>query len=85
MPWTMTGTSQLDARRSIGRSPYRLTLDERRALIGKYIALEIYTPREIPLRRIEAFGDSLAECVRELKARGLDPALFEFTRLEPPY
>lgn len=81
----MTSTSQLDARRWIGRSPDRLTLEERHALTGKYIALEIYTPREIPLRRIEALGDSLAECVRELRTRGLDPALFEFTRLEPPY
>jgi hypothetical protein len=75
----------MDPRLWIGRSPDRLTLEERRALIGKYIALEIYTPHETPLRRIEAFGDSLAECLRELKARSLDPALFEFTRLEPPY
>jgi len=81
----MTATSQPDARRWIGRSPDRLTLVERRALIGKCIALEIYTPRETPLRRIEALGDSFEECARELKARGLDPALFEFSFLEPPY
>ncbi len=85
MPWTMTATSKPDARAPIGRSPDRLTLGERLALTGKYVALEIYTPREIPLRRIEALGDSLAECVRQLKARGLDPACFEFTRLAPPY
>jgi hypothetical protein len=81
----MKAASQPDASRWIGRSPDRLSLEERRALIGKYIALEIYTPREIPLRRIEALGDSLADCARELRARGLDPALFEFTMLEPPY
>ena len=53
--------------------------------MGKYIALEIYTPDDLPLRRIEAIGDSVQECVRQLVARGLDPVRFEFTRLGPPY
>jgi hypothetical protein len=69
----------------IGRSPERLTLEERFALAGKYVALEIYTPQAIPLRRIEAIGDSTGECLRELTSRGLDPARFEFTRLTQPY
>ena len=69
----------------IGRSPERLSLEERFALAGKYVALEVYTPQAIPLRRIEAIGDSTGECVRGLKARGLDPARFEFTRLTQPY
>jgi len=69
----------------IGRSPERLTLEERFALAGKYVALEIYTPQTIPLRRIEAIGDSTGECLRELTSRGLDPARFEFTRLTQPY
>ena len=69
----------------IGRSPERLSLEERFALAGKYVALEIYTPQAIPLRRIEAIGDSTGECVRGLKSRGLDPARFEFTRLTRPY
>ena len=62
-----------------------MTLAERLALAGKYIALEIYSPEALPLRRIEAIGDSLAECLRNLQARGLDPRRFEFTRLAKPY
>ena len=48
-----------DPQRAIGRAPERLNLDERLALTGKYIALEIYTPEALPLRRIEAIGDSV--------------------------
>lgn len=75
----------MDSQRAIGRSPDRLTLSERNALTGKYIALEIYTPENLAYRRIEAIGDSLAECVQMLKSRGLDPEKFEFSRLPPPY
>jgi len=71
--------------RAIGRSPDRLTVEERLQLAGKYVALEVYSPETLPLRRIEAIGDSLEDCVSMLKARGLDPAHFEFTRLAPPY
>lgn len=69
----------------IGRSPDRLTIAERRALAGRYIALEVYTPEALPLRRIEAIGGSVAECVRQLRERGLDPTRFEYTMLEPAY
>ena len=54
----MTATAK-DTEQAIGRSPDRLSLDERVRLAGKYIALEIYTPEGAPLRRIEAIGDSL--------------------------
>jgi hypothetical protein len=74
-----------DPQRAIGRSPDRLNLEERLALIGKYIALEIYTPDDLPLRRIEAIGNSMEDCVRQLADRGLDPMRFEFSRLSPPY
>jgi hypothetical protein len=70
---------------AIGRNPDELTLPERAALAGKFVALEIYTPDTLPLRRIEAVGDSIAECVRTLKTRGLDPANFEFDLLKAPY
>jgi hypothetical protein len=70
---------------AVGRSPDRLTLAERFALAGKFAALEIYTPAATPLRRIEAIGASLEDCVRQLAARGLDPAHFEYVRLTPPY
>ena len=71
--------------RALGRSPDELSLEDKIALTGKYIAMEIYTPQALPMRRIEAIGDSLAECIRMLKSRGLDPVLFEFTRLPAPY
>ncbi len=81
----MAPASRFNARRVIGRSPERLTLEERFALAGKYIALEIYTPATIPLRRIEAIGDSAEGCMQELRSRGLDPRRYEFDRLTPPY
>jgi hypothetical protein len=68
----------------IGRSADTLSLRERIAVAGKWIALELYTPRTIPLRVIEAIGDSPAECIRILRERGLDPAQFEFSPLKPP-
>jgi hypothetical protein len=80
----MTASAK-DRERAIGRSPERLSLDERIQLTGKYIALEFYTPETLPLRRIEAIGESLQECVSTLKSRGLDPARFEYSRLAPPY
>ena len=81
----MIASAVKEPQRAIGRSPDRLDLYERRALTGKYIALEIYTPEDLPLRRIEAIGDSVQECMRQLAARGLDPIRFEFSRLGPPY
>ena len=80
----MTASAK-DRERAIGRSPDRLTLEERIQLAGKYVAMEVYSPETLPLRRIEAIGDSLDECVRMLKSRGLDPSRFEFTRLALPY
>lgn len=71
--------------RAIGRPPERLSLPERLALVGKYIALEIYTPENLAERKIEAIGDSLEDCVCMLVSRGLKPENFEFTRLPPPY
>ncbi len=67
--------------RALGRSPEQLSLEEHTALAGKTIALEIYTPETLPLRRIEAIGDSVGECVTMLRARSLDPRKFEFTRI----
>jgi hypothetical protein len=81
----MAAATTGDPRNVIGRSPDALTLAERLALAGSYVALEIYTPENLALRRIEATGDSLDACVRLLKERGLDPRNFEFTRLAWPY
>lgn len=63
----------------VGREPERLSINERRALLGRWIALPVYTPARMPLRRIEAVGNSPADCIRELRARGLSPAEFEFS------
>lgn len=69
----------------IGRPLDSLSIDERKAAAGYYAALEIYTPQTLPLRRIEAVGPSAAECIAQLRARGLDPTRFEFVRLKPAY
>ncbi|MEO8592678.1 MAG: hypothetical protein ABI759_05120 [Candidatus Solibacter sp.] len=81
----MSVTAAQDPRQAIGRSPEQLTLVERFALAGKTVALEIYSPDTLPLRRIEAIGTSLDACVRMLRERGLDPRSFEFVPLAPPY
>ena len=81
----MTSSAAKDPRQALGRNPDRLTLEERFALAGKFIALEVYTPETLPLRRIEAVGGSMEECVRMLQGRGLDPRQFEFTVLSRPY
>ena len=81
----MTVSAAKDPKRAIGHAPEDLNLDQRLALSGKLIALEIYSPATLPLRRIEAIGDTVAECVAQLRGRGLDPENFEFSRLLPPY
>ncbi len=65
----------------IGRSPDRLSLVERRNFAGLWVALELYTPETLPLKRIEAAGRSVVECAKQLKSRGLDPLNFEFVAL----
>jgi hypothetical protein len=82
---SMTVSAAKHLSKAIGQSPEALTLEERLALAGKIIALEVYSPATTPLRRIEAIGDSAAECIVQLHSRGLDPANFEFSRLHPPY
>ena len=69
----------------IGRAPESLSLEERWALTGKWIALEIYQPATLPLRQIQAVAASPLDCVKELASRGLDPRRFEFQLLSPPY
>jgi len=81
----MPASAAKDPRVALGRNPDRLSLEERMALAGKYVAMEVYTPEALPLRRIEAIGDSITDCVRMLKERGLDPMQFEFPRLAWPY
>jgi hypothetical protein len=81
----MTVSAAKDPKRAIGRAPEDLSLQERLALAGKMIALEIYSPATLPLRRIEAIADTVGECVTQLRSRGLDAENFEFSRLPAPY
>jgi hypothetical protein len=53
--------------------------------VGRWVALEIYTPQTLPLRTVEAEGSSAAECAAQLSARGLNPSHFEFLLLKSPY
>lgn len=66
--------------RFVGREPERLSLQDRKALLGKWIAMEVYTPATLPLRRIEAVGDSVVECIGQIRKRGLDTSTFEFSQ-----
>jgi hypothetical protein len=81
----MSASAVKDSRQALGRNPDRLTLEERAALAGKTIALEVYTPATFPLRRIEAIGDSIEVCIGMLQERGLNPRHFEFSPLGPAY
>jgi len=49
------------------------------------MALEIYTPKSTPERRIEALGSSPMSCIQQLRERGLDPARFEFVPLRTTF
>jgi hypothetical protein len=40
---------------------------------------------DVRLRRVEAAGRSIEDCVSQLRSRNLNPTEFEFTPLKPPY
>lgn len=69
----------------LGRSPDELDLAQRHALAGQWIALEIYTPENLALRKIEAIGATREACLEALAARGLDARKFELEMLRKPY
>lgn len=80
----------------VGRAVEDLSLPERWQYAGKWVAFQIYSPPQkvtrdgmeyvdVRLRRIEAVGSSVEECIAQLQRRNLDPAEFEFTPLKPPY
>ncbi len=68
-----------------GRVPDQLTIAERREYAGKWIAIELYDFKTMPLRRIEVVGDSIADCARQLQSRSLTPTGFEFVQIHPAY
>jgi hypothetical protein len=71
--------------RLLGKPVDGLSLSDRWSLAGKWIATGLYSPERLPLRIIEAVGTSAVDCVRQLQARGLDPALYHYELLEQPY
>jgi len=77
--------SGVDPRKLIGLYPERLSVEQLRGLAGYVVALELYTPETVPVRRIEAIGETAEECMAELVARGLDPRHFEYILLKAPY
>ena len=90
----MNGTGK--ATGLVGRPVDELSLSERLAYANRWIAFRIYTPPEkvthegtdlvdMRLRKIEAAGSSIEECLAEIRRRGLNPAEYEFTILKPPY
>jgi hypothetical protein len=70
---------------AVGKPLDGLALRDRVLLTGKWIALEIYTPQTLPLRVIEAVGESARECIEALLGRGIDPFRFEFLLLPAAY
>lgn len=74
-----------DLKALIGRAPEGLTLEQQITAAGHWVALEVYSPETLPLRRIEAIGASATDCMRQISARGLDPHRFEYTPLRSPY
>lgn len=65
----------------IGHAPEELPLGLREELSGQWVALEIYTPQRLPLRKIAAIAATPGDCFAALRARGLDVTHFEVTRL----
>ena len=80
----------------IGRKVEELSLAERLRWANQWVAFRIYNPPgkisqdgteyvDVRVRRVEAAGTSVEECIAQLRRQNLDPAEFEFTILKPPY
>jgi hypothetical protein len=81
----MSVFTNVEPSKLVGFEYDRLSYEQRAALAGKWIAMEVYSPKTTPLRNIEAVGDSAEDCARQLLSRGLAPAKFEFSQVTPPY
>jgi hypothetical protein len=78
-------SARTDLAKYLGRNPDGLNLSERLEVAGSWFALELYDPATLPLRHIEAIGESASACVRQLESRGLDPSRYEFMPFKAPY
>ena len=74
-----------DLQKFVGQSFDGLRLADRWSLSGYWIATELYSPQRLPLRIIQAVGESARDCIDQLRQRGLDPARFEFEPVPQPY
>jgi hypothetical protein len=71
--------------RFTGKSLDGLSVSDRWKLAGTWMATELYSPERLPLRVMEAIGADAVECIGQLRERGLDPELFEYTPIPQPY
>ena len=92
---TKTDASR-DLKNLLGRAVEDLSVSDRLQYANTWVAFRLYSPPQkvtrdgteyvdVRLRRIEAAGHSIEECMAELRRRNLDPTEFEFTPLKPPY
>jgi hypothetical protein len=81
----MAPHAELDSKFYIGREPERLSITERQAAAGRWFAMQMYSPQTLPLRRIEALGANVQDCMKQLASRGLDPRVFEYQLMTPSY
>lgn len=70
---------------ALGHAPEELPLPLRQSLTGKWVALELYDPKRLPLRKIEAVGESPSECFAALRAAGKELTHYEVVRLAAPF
>ncbi|MDX2150431.1 MAG: hypothetical protein SFV54_06840 [Bryobacteraceae bacterium] len=69
----------------LGRVPEELSIDDRRAFAGWWIAVPLYSPATLPPRAIAAAAPSSAACIAALRSQGRDPRAFELTIVQPPF
>ena len=70
---------------ALGHAPEELSPALRTLVAGQWVALELYDPHRLPLRKIAAIGDSAAACFASLRAQGRNPAHFEAIEMHGPF
>lgn len=65
----------------LGRNPDTLSLSERAALAGKWVALRDYNPNNLALRRIAACEATPEACREALQSQGEDPNHYQYVLL----
>ncbi len=65
----------------VGLAIDELSWEQKRRADGQWVAVRIYDPVSLPLRKIEAVGNSAAEVLGRVAERGEDARRFEAVRL----